>query len=299
MRRDGNCRPSIVPAMGREEIRLSRSQMDLLRQYGIRPVKRRGQNFLIDGNLARWIAKAALALGQNVLELGAGAGAVTTHLLAAGGKVTAVEMDRRLCHLLRQEWGETDRFRLLEVDLGRLDWALTLAEAGRHPVVAGNLPYALTSSVLFGLAECRQQLAGAVLMVQKEVAERLTAVPGRREYGVLSVILGSLFAIEIIRQVPATVFWPRPTVASAVVKLVPAQPWPDAEYRSFKDMVKALFEQRRKKVSTLLRSQFEVPAADVPLLARTAGIDADARPEQLSPERLRVLAQILVRRKSA
>jgi 16S rRNA (adenine1518-N6/adenine1519-N6)-dimethyltransferase len=267
------------------------SQRELLRRHGIRPVKRRGQNFLIDGNLARWIAARVRGLGARVLELGAGGGALTARLLDAGATVTAVEVDRGLCALLRAEYGARAGFRLREEDLTRLDWAAALDEAGPRPVVAGNLPYVLTSEVLFALADHRDRLAGAVLMVQREVAQRLTAVPGSRDHGVLSAVLGALFAIEIVRHVPPAVFWPRPEVASAVVVLEPAAPWPQDEYRHYRDTVKTLFQQRRKKVGTLLRSLFQLPAARAADVVAAAGVDPEARPEQLSVPELRALAR--------
>jgi len=275
---------------------LSPSQRELLRRYGIRPVKRRGQNFLLDGNLARRIADATLELGREVLELGAGAGALTVHLLAGGGRVTAVEVDRHLCELLRSEWGGDPNFRLREADLARLDWAALLAELGENLVVAGNLPYVLTSSVLFALADRREHLAGAVLMVQKEVAERLTSRAGNKDYGVLSALLGSLFRIEVVRRVPPEVFWPQPAVASAVVRMVPAAPWPEAEYRSFSKLVKTLFGKRRKKVGTLLRQAYGVSTERLAEVARAADIDPAARPEQLDGQQLQSLARYLTGR---
>jgi 16S rRNA (adenine1518-N6/adenine1519-N6)-dimethyltransferase len=275
---------------------VSRSQLALLREYGIRPVKRRGQNFLIDGNLARRIATQVLELGDQVVELGAGGGALTGPLLALGATVTAVELDRKLCTLLNQEYGGHARFRLVEADLAQLDLGEVLAQAGAKPVVAGNLPYVLTSTILFGLADHRRQLAGAVLMIQKEVAQRLTSCAGCREYGVLSAVLGSLFAIETLRQVAASVFWPRPAVESTVVRLRPALSWPEDEYLPFRETVKALFGQRRKKVRTLLRSLYGLAAKDVDSVAADADIDPDQRPEQLPPLQLRRLSRALVRR---
>ena len=272
---------------------MSRSQRELLRQYGIRPVKRRGQNFLVDGNLARRIAGTTLDLGQEVLELGAGAGALTVHLLAGGACVTAVEVDRRLCELLREEWGDEANFRLLEADLARLDWPVVLTEAGTKPVVAGNLPYVLTSTVLFALADQREQISGAVLMVQKEVADRLTSQAGSKDYGVLAALLGSIFRIEVVRRVRPSVFWPQPTVASAVVRLEPTTPWSQAEYLEFRGVVKTLFGKRRKKVGTLLRQEYGLSAEVLPEIARAAGIDPAVRPEQLTGDRLRALARCL------
>lgn len=267
------------------------TQLELLRAYGIRPVRRRGQNFLLDANLARAIAADVVALGAEVLELGAGAGALTLPLLEAGARVTAVEVDRNLCVLLREQLGARPGFRLREADLAELDWERTLVEAGARPVVAGNLPYVLTSTVLFALAAQRERVAGAVLMVQREVADRLAAAPGGRDYGVLSALLGAAFAVRMVRRVPPAVFWPRPEVDSAVVRLVPLEGgWPEPEWRRYQAVVKTLFGQRRKKVGTLLRSLCGVAAMDVAAIAQAAGVSPDARPEQLSVLQLRALA---------
>ena len=277
---------------------MQRSQQTLLREYGIRPVKRRGQNFLIDGNLARAIAQDTLAIGDRVLELGAGGGALTTHLLPGAAMVVGVEVDRNLCALLRAEHGDRTNFQLIEGDLAKIDWADAVATAGGCPVVAGNLPYVLTSKVLFALADLRTVTAGAVFMVQKEVAERLVASPGGKDYGILAVVLGAVFAVRIVRTVPASVFWPRPDVESAVVALTPhaapeGGPWTDAEFAAFTGTVKTLFGQRRKTVRNQLRQHYDLDAAAVDALATRVGVDAEQRPEQLSGAALRRLAAAL------
>jgi len=269
------------------------SQKELLGRYGIRPVKRRGQNFLVDGNLARWLADRVRSLGNGVLELGAGGGALTAPLLAAGAQVTAVEVDRKLCQLLTQEFGANPRFRLLEADLATLAWSEQLAAVGSQPVVAGNLPYLMTSTVLFALADCQTQIGGAVLMVQQEVADRLAAEPGSRQFGTLAALLGSIFAIEVLRRVPAAVFWPRPEVTSAVVKLLPKTAWSPDEFAFLRQTVKGLFAQRRKKVGTVLRNRFGLTSDQVTQIANLTGIDLNCRPEQLSRQALRSLAAAL------
>ncbi len=275
---------------------MSRSQQSLLRDYGIRPVKRRGQNFLVDTNLARAIAQDCLDLGDEILELGAGGGALTIHLLESARKVVCVEVDRHLCALLTGEHGDLPNFELLEADLAKLDWAATLRLAGEKPVVAGNLPYVLTSKVLFALADHRQVISGAVFMVQKEVAERMVASCGGRDFGILAVVLGSIFDIRIRRTVPASVFWPKPDVESAVVQLVPRGSWPDEEFRQFLAVVKVLFQQRRKKLRTQLRSHFKLTPENIQSLAADAGVDMDLRPEQLDAASWRRLAQLLPRK---
>ena len=275
---------------------MSRSQQDLLRQYGIRPVKRRGQNFLLDGNLARAIAGDVLALGDEVLELGAGGGALTVHLLAGARSVACVEVDRELYALLQSEFGDQPGFRALLADLTRMDWDEALRAAGGRPVIAGNLPYVLTSLVLFAAADHRDRIAGAVFMIQKEVAERLTATPGGRDYGVLAVLLGSVFDVRLVRTVPATVFWPRPQVQSAVVSLTPAGDMSAEEFANLRDVVKKIFGQRRKKVASQLRTQFGLAPEAAEAVARAAGIDPEMRPEQIDPDGYRRLARLLVRK---
>ena len=273
---------------------LNRSQLELLRAHDVRPVKRRGQNFLLDGNLARAIAADCLELGSDVLELGAGGGALTFPLLEAGATVTAVEVDRHLCDLLREETAGRERFRLVEADIARLDWSATLDLAGPRPVVAGNLPYVLTSEVLFALIDHRRRVAGAVFMIQREVAARLAAGPGSKEYGVLAVVLGSQFEVEVRRQVPAAVFWPRPDVVSAVVVLRPRpDTWDDGELSRFRALVKGLFQQRRKRTATVLRALCGVDEAAAAGWCRAAGVDPDARPEQAPRAALRELARLI------
>mgnify|MGYP001828208354 FL=1 len=278
---------------------MSESQHAILRKYGIRPVKRRGQNFLVDGNLARAIAADTLAVNARVLELGAGGGALTVHLLDGAERVVCVEVDRNLCALLRAEFGGRENFELIEGDLARLDWRAAVAATGGEPVIAGNLPYVLTSTVLFALSDLREVISGAVFMVQKEVAERLVATPGGRDYGILAVVLGSVFDIGIVRSVPATVFWPRPEVESAIIRLTPRQSWNQADLEGFTSVVKNLFGQRRKKLRTQLRGHYDLGPEEAADLAASAGVDPDCRPEQVDPEGFRRLAAVLAERDSA
>lgn len=257
------------------------SQQEILRAHGIRPVKRRGQNFLIDGNLARAIALDTLALGARVLELGAGGGALTTHLLDGAERVVCVEIDRKLCAVLEDQFAARENFRLICGDLARLDWEAAVSAAGPLPVVAGNLPYVLTSKVLFALADLREVTAGGVFMVQKEVAERLVAEPGGKDYGILAVVMGAVFDIRIRRTVPPTVFWPRPEVESAVVSLTPGGGWKESDYRRLVELARALFGKRRKKLRTLWRTLYGGSAAEAEETLGAAGVDPDHRPEQI------------------
>jgi 16S rRNA (adenine1518-N6/adenine1519-N6)-dimethyltransferase len=276
---------------------VSESQLALLRRHGIKPVKRRGQNFLLDGNLARAIAADVGAMGDRVLELGAGAGALTRPLLDLNLQVTAVEVDRILAAVLREELGGRAALHVVEADLARLDWADTMLTAGPLPVIAGNLPYVLTSVVLFALADHREAHCGAVLMMQREVAARLAATPGSRDYGVAAVVMRSLFEVEVLRIVPPTVFWPQPEVDSAVVRLSAGTTWDEAEYRPFVATVKALFGHRRKQLGAILRRVYDLTAAEADDVTTAVGCAPTDRPEQLDLGTWRRLAgELAVRR---
>lgn len=215
------------------------------------------------------------------------------HLLDGARTLACVEVDRGLYALLQGEFGDRPGFRAILGDLTRLDWEEALAAAGPRPVIAGNLPYVLTSLVLFKAADLRERIAGAVFMIQKEVAARLVAEPGGRDYGVLAVVLGSVFTIRQSRTVPASVFWPRPQVHSAVVSLTPAGDMPDLEFAWFREVVKRMFGQRRKQVSSQLRTQFDLSPAEAEAVAVAAGLDPGARPEQVAPGGYRRLARLL------
>ena len=133
-------------------------------------------------------------------------------------------------------------------------------------------------------------------MVQKEVADRLVAQPGGRDFGILAVVMGSVFRIKTVRKVPPTVFWPRPDVDSAVVSLTPDGDWPDVEFADFVETVKALFGHRRKKLRTLWRNLYGGEVQDVDDLLSGAGIDPECRPEQIDPAQWRRLAELAHRR---
>lgn len=270
-----------------------RSQRAVLREFGIKPVKRRGQNFLVDGNLARAIALDVLDLGDRVLELGAGGGALTAHLMEGARSLTAVEVDRKLCALLQAEFGERNGFCLREADLSTMDWGEVIDAAGPRPVVAGNLPYVLTSTVLFALGRFHDRVAGGVFMVQKEVADRLAASPGGRDYGVLSAVLGAVYDLRTVRTVPRSVFWPQPDVTSAIIRLEPREVWDAELFVRYTRVVKALFGYRRKTLSSCLRRIHGLAPEQLDPVFAEANVEPAARPEQLSPADFRRLTLAL------
>jgi len=265
----------------------------LLDQYDLRAKKSWGQNFLGDESILDDIARlAAPRPGGRVVELGAGLGHLTARLLARGAVVTAVERDRDMARVLRGELGE--RIELLEADAARLDYA-ALARGGPLAVV-GNLPYHLTSPILFDLLDQAGAVASATFLLQREVADRLAAAPGQKAWGVLSVFLQREAEVSVERIVPPGAFFPPPKVHSAVLHALfrppaPAAAVPDAP--SFRRLVKAGFAQRRKTLGNALKGARLAPEARVAAALAAAGVDAGRRGETLRIEEWAAVARAL------
>jgi 16S rRNA (adenine1518-N6/adenine1519-N6)-dimethyltransferase len=266
------------------------SPRELLDRYELRAKKSWGQNFLGDEAVLDGIARlAAPSGGETVVELGAGLGHLSSRLLARGATVAAVERDRDMVRVLRGELG--DRITLLEADAARLDWAALArrfgtADAGGGPPrlsVAGNLPYHLTSPILFSLLDHAAHVRRAVFLLQREVAERLAAPPGSREWGLLSVLLQREADVSVERRVPPGAFWPPPRVESAVLCALfrpPADAVADPD--RFRRLVKAGFAQRRKTLRNALEAARVVEPERLASALTVAGIDPGRRGETLT-----------------
>ena len=250
--------------------------------------KRFGQHFLADGHyVARIVEAIAPQPGDNLVEIGPGFGALTRPLLERTGRLAAIEIDRDLAARLAAEFSP-DRLVLHVVDALAFDFA-TLGERLR---VVGNLPYNISSPLLFRLAQFDARLVDLHLMLQREVVARMSAPPATPDYGRLSVMLQSRFAVTRLFIVPAGAFRPAPKVESAVVRLVPlgsARP-PLADEHTFARVVAAAFGQRRKTLKNALAA---ICGEDA--LAR-AGIDPKARGETLSVADFVRLANIVTMR---
>jgi 16S rRNA (adenine1518-N6/adenine1519-N6)-dimethyltransferase len=259
----------------------------LLERHGLRAKKSWGQNFLSDEAILDAIAAvAAPAPGDTVVELGSGLGHLTARLLARGAKVVAVERDRDMARVLRDELGE--RVTLLEADAVRLDYAALAASLGGPKVaVVGNLPYHLTSPILFSILDQREHVSRAVFLVQREVADRLAAQPGTKDWGLLSVLLQQCADVTIVRKVPAGAFHPPPKVESAVVRIAfaPSERTPaPKDAARFRALVKAGFNQRRKVLANALSASRVAPPAEIARALEVAGVDGRRRGETLTVE---------------
>jgi 16S rRNA (adenine1518-N6/adenine1519-N6)-dimethyltransferase len=257
----------------------------LLRKHGLRPKKSWSQNFLVDlGVLQRIAAAADLDGVVPVVELGAGLGALTAMLAREASRVVAVERDRDLASVLRTEFLGDETVQVLEANAAKLDWAEVVKGLNRPPVVVGNLPYHMASQIIFHLLDAGPLLDRWLLMVQREMALRMAAVPGNKDWGVLGIQLQMRADVELVLNVPPEAFLPAPRVQSAVVLCRPLAQTrvPLRDPVLFKRMVKGVFSQRRKKIRNGLRAAFssELSGDGIDDLFDRCGLDASRRPEQ-------------------
>ena len=262
-----------------------------LRRHGLAASRRYSQNHLVDGEVLDAIVEVARPRGRHVLEIGPGIGILTGALLAAGAaSVTAVEVDRRLAAHLRERFAEEPRLRLVEADILDVDPADLIEPP--YDLVA-NLPYHITSPVLHQALESEPRPERMVLMLQREVAERITAAPGGMSY--LSVFVQYHADSRVARVVPASAFEPAPEVESAVVVAeVRDRRWAaDAEEELWR-LVQAGFRERRKMVHNVLVRQLPgLPRERLEAALDASGIAPDRRPQTLSVDEWLTLAQRL------
>jgi 16S rRNA (adenine1518-N6/adenine1519-N6)-dimethyltransferase len=256
-------------------------------------LKRFGQHFLADGRILQRIADALqLTPADTVVEIGPGRGALTDLLAARAGRVVAVEIDRALAELLRKRYADRPQVTIVEADV----LAAPIAEsAGTDDfVLAGNVPYYITTPIIFHALE-RPRPRRAVYLVQREVAERAAAPPGSKTYGALSVNVQSVARVETLFAVPPGAFRPPPKVDSAVIRIVPRDdpaiaPEEEARFRSF---VQEAFGLRRKQLRRVVRTIANLDAERAEAALAVAGVDPDARPETLSPEQFAAVFRAL------
>lgn len=284
----------------------------MLEAAGVHPSRERGQNFLIDENLALAVARDGAgddaAAGDVVLEIGTGPGILTEHLLPRARHVVTVELDGRLAAISRERLGAAKNLTLVEADalasksalnpvmLEAVSAALSGAGPAARLRVVANLPYAVATPLVVGLLAAPLPLAVMVVMVQLEAAERFAAGVGDAAYGSVSVLCGALCErIKLLRRVPPDVFWPRPKVTSAVVRFDPRPGRADG-FEALSQVVRALFNYRRK---TLARAARSVSSREPGLawldpavrsLGETGALDLQRRPESLGIKDFQIVA---------
>jgi 16S rRNA (adenine1518-N6/adenine1519-N6)-dimethyltransferase len=262
----------------------------LLAAAGLTPQHRFGQNFLVDLNLMRKLVTAAApGPGDVVLEVGPGTGSLTELLLDSGATVVAAEIDRGLAALLRWHFADAPRFTLVEGDAlaGKhaISPAILAALATAGPADAprkliANLPYQIATPLLMELLYLRPAFASLTCTIQKEVGQRLQAIPRNEHYGPLAVIAQTLATVRPLAALPPRAFWPAPQVESVMVQLIPLPTPPVSDAPAFVDLVRRAFLQRRKMLRRIIRGWPDADAAHAALAA--AGLSPDRRPEELA-----------------
>ncbi len=264
---------------------------EILQRHGFRFQKKYGQNFLIDPHVPEKILRAAeISEEDMVLEIGPGIGTLTQYLAFAAKQVYAVEIDRTLLPILEETLSAWDNVTVISGDILKLDLRALIGEKaeGQRVRVAANLPYYITTPILMTLLEQRLPLASVTVMVQKEVAARMQAKPGTKEYGALSLAVQYYTEPETAAVVPRNCFIPRPEVDSAVVHLKCREERPAGvkdEGHLFK-VIRAAFAQRRKTLVNALAGSPEtaVNKEQASEAVRACGFAADIRGEKLSLE---------------
>jgi len=264
------------------------SPRTLLSAWNLHPKKQLGQNFLAEPSTARMIIeRAGITPEDTVLEIGSGLGALTIPAAARAGRVIAVETDRQIAGLLKTELlaAGTDNVDIVRDSILKVDIAHLAADEKRKLVVIGNLPYNISSQILVQLVNARATVSRAVVMFQKELAERLLAVPGNKVYGRITVMLAYCAEIKTVATIKARMFHPRPKVDSEVLEVCFReridQPADDEEYLF--QVIKAAFGKRRKTMKNALgQSQLGIDGSTAEKALTAAEIDPVRRAETLT-----------------
>ncbi|BDR61006.1 16S rRNA (adenine(1518)-N(6)/adenine(1519)-N(6))-dimethyltransferase RsmA [Lactobacillus xylocopicola] len=274
----------------------------IINQYFVRAKKNLGQNFLVDLDAIRAIVNAAeVEPGDQVIEIGPGIGSLTEQLLLAGAKVFAYEIDEDLPTILEHELPNkingipcAERFKLILKDILKADFDQDLSDffdMTRPVKVVANLPYYITTPIIFFLGNTGLNFSSLTLMMQKEVAERLQASPNSKDYGPLTIAVQTEMSAQIALTVPSTSFIPRPKVDSSVVVLRPLAEKPAVgERQHFNWVVKMCFAQRRKTLNNNLKNLLQDQEQRTRLIAEL-GVDPRVRPEQLTISQFIQIAQ--------
>jgi 16S rRNA (adenine1518-N6/adenine1519-N6)-dimethyltransferase len=275
------------------------SPKEIIRQYAIKPRKRLGQSFLMEQNVIRNIsAIAQVTKNDIVVEIGAGIGVLTEDLAQTAAKLIAVELDDQLVEVLKDKLLKYNNVQIYSGDILKFDFGAIVRDGEQKIKVIGNVPYNISSPVLFHLLSFRKIIDSFVLMLQKEVIQRLVAPPGGKDYGVPSVILQMFASVEKVLDVPAGCFYPRPKVESSVMKgFFLKRPFMElADEEFFIRLVRDAFAQRRKMLINNLKKSKLLEGVSESFLRealKLAGIDGQRRGETLSVEEFGLLSNIL------
>lgn len=270
---------------------------EILKRYGFKFSKSLGQNFLIDGNIVRKISEVGeITKDDYVLEIGPGIGTLTEELAINAKKVVAVELDRALLPILDETLKDYNNVEIVYGDILKIDIEKIIEEKlGGGPIkVVANLPYYVTTPIIAKLIEDGLKIESIIVMVQKEVGDRIVAKPGNKQYGSLSVFVNFYTYPKIAIKVPKTVFMPQPKIDSSVMKLVLKEELPDINREMFFKVVKAGFGKRRKTIlNSLSNSELGLGKDIIRQTLEKADIPLNERAEKLNIEDFIKISEIL------
>ncbi|MBQ1993906.1 MAG: 16S rRNA (adenine(1518)-N(6)/adenine(1519)-N(6))-dimethyltransferase RsmA [Lachnospiraceae bacterium] len=279
---------------------IPQNTIEILQKYDFRFQKKFGQNFLIDTHvLEKIISSAGITRDDFVLEIGPGIGTMTQYLCESAREVMAVEIDKNLIPILSDTLSAYDNVTVVNEDILKLDIAKTAIEHndGKPIKVVANLPYYITTPIIMGLFESHVPLESITVMVQKEVADRMQAVPGTKDYGALSLAVQFYSKAEIVANVPPNCFMPRPNVGSAVIRLTCHKDRPvEVKDEAFMfRLIRASFNQRRKTLQNGLSNDRSLNLSKEQIAAaiEKLGLSPTVRGETLSLEQFAELSNIL------
>ncbi len=270
---------------------------EISRKHGFRRSDSLGQNFLVDKNIIDKIVESA-ELDENslVIEIGPGMGALTESLLEIAGKVVTIEIDSHIIPLLEENLGKNDKLEIINQDVLKVDFSEIITREKMRwkerggtigkVAVLGNLPYYITTPIIMGILEKEVEMDTMVIMMQKEVAERIVAKPGSKIYGALSIACQFYCETDYVATVPRTVFQPQPKVDSAVLKLDRRKslPWEVSDRELFFKIVRAGFNQRRKTILNSVSTLDGLEKSELSDMLEQQKIDPRRRAETLSIE---------------
>lgn len=270
----------------------------VLAKHGFTFSKALGQNFLINPSVCPKMAEMC-GCGENVgvIEIGPGAGVLTSELAKTAYKVVAVELDKRLLPVLEETLSGHDNVKVINGDAMKMDFTKLIEEefGGGEAVICANLPYYITSPVIMRILEEKLPINSLTVMVQKEAAERICAAPGTRESGAISAAVHYYAEPKMLFRVSAGSFLPAPKVDSEVIKLeiLKKPPVETADEKMFFRVVKAAFMQRRKTAANSLSAGLGMPKAEINILLEKSGIKPSARAEELTMQDFADIANLL------
>jgi len=254
-----------------------------------------GQNFLIDPNIQRRIVRAIDPRPEDeVLEIGPGRGALTRHLAGHVRRLVLIELDNDLVARLREEYADRPDVQVIHADVLDVPLEEVTAEPGDLKVV-GNIPYNITTPILFSLLERRPRPREILLMVQREVADRILAAPGSKTFGALAVGVQTVADVERVLNVARGAFRPAPDVDSSVIRIRPHHPprLSEQDERAVRSLTRAAFGQRRKQFQRILRDAYHLAPDRIAELEQETGMSLTQRPETFPPDRFVTLARAL------